>query len=309
MGRQNDHAGGVSMPGGTPSVRLVERLRAGDVPLLTPLRKDATDADVIEALTQTIRQVQETLLPTQEDLPQITDVTFDVFYNCLSNHERFGGDWYKVQPVAKWLGGDFRKDDVLAISLGDVAGHGLQAAIVMSKVVQTLQSAILAEHEPPSAVLSKANQMLNVKTDNPMVTALFGYLNVRAGTFEYATAGQMPPLWVSREGHAEYLPTNGIPLCCESQLVTSDQFTSMPPGSSIVLFSDGLVECEHHNIERALEELREIAAEELPKFNPHPAAAIFRRMWHGREQLDDIAVLTFTMKNKVDVTPRTLADL
>ena len=225
-----------------------------------------------------------------------------------TNHGRFGGDWYKVQPVAKWLGGNFRKDDVLAISLGDVAGHGLQAAIIMSRVVQTLQAAILAEHEPPSAILSKANQMLNVKPDNPMVTALFGYLNVRAGTFEYATAGQMPPLWVSREGHAEYLPTNGIPLCCESQLITSDQFTSMPPGSSILLFSDGLVECADRNIERALEELRLIAADELPKFNPHPARAIVRRMWRGQEQLDDIAVLTFTMKNKVDVTPRSHKD-
>jgi len=279
-----------------------------DLPFLPPIPEGASDAEVIAALRLTIKQVQETLLPTQEELPQITNVTFDVFYTCLSNHERFGGDWYKVQTMAKWLDGGFHKDDVLAISLGDVAGHGLQAAIVMSRVVQTLQSAILAEHEPPSAVLSKANQMLNVKADNPMVTAIFGYLNVRAGTFEYATAGQMPPLWVSREGHAEYLPTNGIPLCCESQLITSDQFTAMPPGSSIVLFSDGLVECAHRNIERALEELRVIAADELPKFNPHPAAAIARRMWRGHEQLDDISVLTFTMKNKVDVTPKTLKD-
>ena len=275
---------------------------------LAPVREGASDAEVIAALRLTIKQVQETLLPNQEELPQITNVTFDVFYTCMSNHERFGGDWYKVQTMAKWVDGGLYKDDVLAISLGDVAGHGLPAAIVMSRVVQTLQSAILAEHEPPSAVLSKANQMLNVKADNPMVTAIFGYLNVKAGTFEYATAGQMPPLWVSREGHAEYLPTNGIPLCCESQLITSDQFTAMPPGSSIVLFSDGLVECAHRNIERALEELRLIAAEELPKFNPHPAAAIVRRMWRGHEQMDDIAVLTFTMKNKVDVTPRTLKE-
>lgn len=70
-------------------------------------------------------------------------------------------------------------------------------------------------------------------------------------------------------------------------------------------FSDGLVECAHRNIERSLEEPRLIAADELPKFNPHPAAAIARRMWRGHEQLDDIAVLTFTMKNKIDVTPRT----
>lgn len=118
----------------------------------------------------------------------------------------------------------------------------------------------------------------------------------------------MPPLWVSREGYAEYLPTNGIPLCCGSQLITSDQFTSMPPGSSILLFSDGLVECADRNIERALEELRLIAAEELPKFNPHPARAIVRRMWRGQEQLDDIAVLTFTMKNKIEVTPRSHKD-
>lgn len=255
-------------------------------------------------LRDTITKVQETLLPTQEDLPQVTDVTFDVVYKCAPNHERFGGDWYKVQPIAKWFVDGLRKGDVLAVSLGDVAGHGLAAAIVMMRVVQTLQAAMLAEHEPPSAILSKANQMLNVQPDNPMVTAIFGYLNVRARTFEYATAGQMPPLWVSREGHAEYLPTNGIPLCTERQLITSDQSTEMPPGSSIVLFSDGLVEHADHNIERSLELLRVVAAEELPKFNPHPAQAIYDRMWRGHNHLDDIAVLTFTMKNKVDVTPR-----
>ena len=71
---------------------------------LAPVREGASDAEVIAALRLTIKQVQETLLPNQEELPQITNVTFDVFYTCMSNHERFG--------------------DALAISLGDVAGHG-----------------------------------------------------------------------------------------------------------------------------------------------------------------------------------------
>jgi serine phosphatase RsbU (regulator of sigma subunit) len=265
----------------------------------------ATDAETIIELRKTISDVHATLMPTQFDLPQVTDVTFDVVYKAAKESERFGGDWYKVQTMAKWQNdGTISRDDVLAISLGDVAGHGMNAAMVMMRVVQTLQAAILAEHEPPSAVLSKANQMLNLDDRNPLVTALFGYLNIKAGTFEYATAGQMPPLWVSRDGHAEYLPTNGIPLCCERQLITSDQFTHMPPGSSIVLFSDGLVEQKHTNLIQAMEKLRLIAAEELPKFNPHPAEAIFDKMWKGVEHLDDVAILTFTMKNKVDVTPK-----
>jgi hypothetical protein len=126
------------------------------------------------------------------------------------------------------------------------------------------------------------------------------------GRFEYATAGQMPPLWVSRDGHAEYLPSNGIPLCVESQLITSDQKTEMPPGSTIVLFSDGLVEHPHRDIVKSLEQLRQIAAEECPKFKPHPARDIYKRMWpRGTTRVDDVAILTFTMKNKVDVTPKT----
>jgi serine phosphatase RsbU (regulator of sigma subunit) len=255
----------------------------------------------------TIAQIQETLLPNIDDLPQIPDVTFDVVYEAAPDAERFGGDWYKVQNVVKFADNGDRGRDLLGISLGDVAGHGISAALVMVQVTQSLLSAMLEKYMPPSAVLSKVNQMLNRHASNPIVTAIFGYLDVRESTFEYATAGQMPPLWVSREGHAEYLPTSGIPLCVESQLITSDQQTEMPPGSTIVLFSDGLVEHPDHDILAALERLRQIAAEVCRKFEPHPARDIYNRMWpRGTTRIDDVAILTFTMKNKIDVTPKVL---
>lgn len=255
----------------------------------------------------TIKQIQEALLPDVDDLPQITDVTFDVVYEAAPDAESFGGDWYKVQSVVKFpVDGEVRRE-LLGISLGDVAGHGMTAALVMVQVAQSLLSAMLEEYVPPSAVLSKVNQMLNRHANNPIVTAIFGYLDVRESTFEYATAGQMPPLWVSRDGHAEFLPTSGIPLCVESQLITSDQKTVMPPGSTIVLFSDGLVEHPDRDILKALEQLRRIAAVECPKFNPHPARDIYDRMFpRGTTRVDDVAILTFTMKNKVDVTPQTI---
>lgn len=265
--------------------------------------QDTTDGHFASRIT--ITQIQEALLPDVIDLPQITDVTFDVVYEAAPDAESFGGDWYKVQSVAKFAKNGDRGGQLLGISLGDVAGHGIVAALVMVQVAQSLLSAMLEQYEPPSAVLSKVNQMLNRKPNNPIVTALFGYLDVQESTFEYATAGQMPPLWVSRDGHAEYLPSNGIPLCVESQLITSDQKTDMPPGSTIVLFSDGLVEHPHRDIVKSLEQLRQIAAEECPKFKPHPARDIYKRMWpRGTTRVDDVAILTFTMKNKVDVTPK-----
>lgn len=254
------------------------------------------------ALRNRLNEFHDAIASNDQILPQVIDVTFDSVYKASSARESFGGDWFKVQPIARLSKDGLRKSDVLAISLGDVAGHGTEAAIVMMNVVQTIQMALVAEHEPPSAILSKANQMLNSK-DSPLVTAIFGFLNVVEQTFEYASAGQMPPLWVSREGHAEYLPTSGIPLCCESQLITSDQYTKMPSGSSIVLFSDGLVEQEHHQLDRSLENLRSICADEMPRFNPHPAKAIYDRMWGKVARLDDVSILTFTMKNKQDVTP------
>jgi serine phosphatase RsbU (regulator of sigma subunit) len=255
----------------------------------------------------TIAQIQEALLPDADELPQIADVTFDVVYEATGDAERFGGDWYRVQSVAKFPDNREGGSQLIGISLGDVAGHGLEAALVMVQVAQSLLAAMLEEYVPPSAVLSKVNQMLNRRPSNPVVTAVFGYLDVREGTFEYATAGQMPPLWVSRDGHAEYLPTSGIPLCVESQLITSDQKTAMPPGSSIVLFSDGLVEQKDHDVLKAFENLRQIAAEECPKLKPHPARDIFHRMWpRGLKHVDDVAILTFTMKNKIDVTPKVI---
>jgi serine phosphatase RsbU (regulator of sigma subunit) len=267
--------------------------------------RDATEGRFASRIT--IAQIQEALLPDVIDLPQITDVTFDVVYEAAPDEENFGGDWYKVQSVAKFPDNRDPGRQLLGISLGDVAGHGMVAALVMVQVAQSLLAAMLEEYVPPSAVLSKVNQMLNRRASNPIVTAIFGYLDVRESTFEYATAGQMPPLWVSREGHAEYLPSSGIPLCVESQLITSDQKTEMPPGSTIVLFSDGLVEHPERDIVKSLEQLRQIAAEECPKFKPHPARDIYNHMWpRGTTRVDDVAILTFTMKNKVDVTPKAI---
>jgi anti-sigma regulatory factor (Ser/Thr protein kinase)/PAS domain-containing protein len=192
------------------------------------------------------RMLQRSMLPLA--LPYSPGVRLDVAYEPAEREALVGGDWYDAFELPNGL---------IAVEIGDVAGHGIEAAIVMNQVRHTVRAAALRDPDP-TAVLTSANRVVNSQRQ-PMVTALFGVLDPLTLTFTFASAGHLPPLLVTENGDVRALRCEGLPLGVAEELSVPTRTETLEPGGALVLYTDGVVEDQHDPIagERALRDALE----------------------------------------------------
>ena len=222
------------------------------------------------------RSFQRALLP--ETLPSREHHTLHASYAPATDESDIGGDWYDAFDLP---------DGRTVLSIGDVAGHGLKAAVIVGEVRQTFRVAAM-ENREPAAVLDMANRLLMLRPEPTMVTALFGIYDGK--TFTYASAGHPPPVLGTIEGTAEALPIAGIPLGVENIEVRPTWTVTVPPGSLLVLYTDGLIEYDRDILDGERRVL-DAVAREATQPTADPAAAIRERVLGARQNRDDIAIL------------------
>ncbi len=237
----------------------------------------ATRGQEYERLRRMTATMQEAFLA--EPLPQVRTLTFDAVYAPALEEARVGGDWYGVFALP---------DGRVYFSMGDVAGHGIAASVLMARIRQTVLS--LAMHErDPAVVLSRANDVLRLSTDT-FVTALCGFVDPRTFEIAYATAGHWPPLLIGPDGEGIFLPYTGTPLGVAPDPGTRTFVRQALPGSMLVLYTDGITEFDHDVI-AGERRLREVARTVWRENGEHPASAILGGTLHLAKQSDDIALL------------------
>jgi PAS domain S-box-containing protein len=142
-----------------------------------------------------------------DKLPQIAGLRFDAQYRASTHALLVGGDWYDVFALPA------RR---VAVSIGDIAGHGLRAAVVMNKVQQSARAITMWEARSrvpdPVAVLDAMEQTLHAEDPDLMATAIFGMIDLAKRTLRYACAGHPPPLMRTRDRVVRELPPSGTPL-------------------------------------------------------------------------------------------------
>jgi CHASE3 domain sensor protein len=225
--------------------------------------------------------LQEAFL--QKSLPFSPTVGLHGTYVPASLEAQVGGDWYDAFELP---------DKRILFSIGDVAGHGLEAAIVMSRVRQTILAAALHEKDP-AVVLARANQSILFQ-DARMVTAICGYIDPRTLEIVYATAGHPPPVMARAGGTAEFLPHDGIPLGIMPDAIYRTFVAHALNGEIMVLYTDGVTE---HKRDLFMGEARLLEAARLAAATPDPAAAIRAYVFAGSAPADDVAILTISFKD------------
>jgi serine phosphatase RsbU (regulator of sigma subunit)/anti-sigma regulatory factor (Ser/Thr protein kinase) len=232
--------------------------------------------------------LQRALLP--ERLPRPGKQRFDAAYLPGAEEAIVGGDWYDAFDLP---------DGRLALSIGDVAGHGLRAAVVMGEVRQAFRAAALNPNSP-SLVLERANTILNMRATPIMVTAIFGILDPDTSTITYATAGHPPPLIGLSGGSVQALPAGGLPLGIADQVEATDWTFTIPPGSLFALYTDGLIEYTRDIVEGEAR-LADAIRAEIVEPGTSPARSLLRRIFADNKNSDDVAALLVTVE---DVQPR-----
>ncbi|MFJ3306606.1 PP2C family protein-serine/threonine phosphatase [Streptomyces sp. NPDC086549] len=205
---------------------------------------------LFERIRVAAEQFQRRLLPT---LPDLRPYTAAAIYRPAAKPSQLGGDWYDAIPLP---------DNVVAVVIGDVVGHDLQAAAAMASTRNMLRALLFDRGNPPGAVLAQLDRTLQAITNNPVTTTTLARIEPDGPGWRlhWSTAGHVPPLLIAPEGHAEYLFAEpGLPLGVDPEQPRPDHSRSLPPGATVVFFTDGLIEHPRHSIDESLAELIDLA--------------------------------------------------
>lgn len=230
-------------------------------------------------------RLQRALLPHAN--PNIPGIEFGAEYVAGALGIDIGGDWYSVIGTGE---GRF------AFVVGDVSGNGVDAVAEMARARFTLRAYLLEGHDPATA-LEMCSRQFDVTVDGHIVTALVGIGDQRTGEMTVAVAGHPLPLLASSSG-AEFvqLPI-GRPLGAGTASYQQATFT-MPPGSTLLCYTDGLIERRGEHIDTSMERLARsvLSAIEEPLSSLIPSVI---GLMQGDGTPDDIAVMALRRTARV----------
>jgi hypothetical protein len=196
-------------------------------------------------------EFQRLLLP---QLPDLRPIEAAALYRPATAG-RIGGDWYDAVRVS---------DDTSAVVIGDVGGHSMQAAAEMSQIRSMLRTLLYERLGSPGSVLTRLDRMLQATTDIPLTTVCLALLQPTdiGWHLHWSTAGHPTPLLLAPGKPGRYLDAEpGPPLGADSGAARPDQHEWLPGGSTLVFFTDGLVEHRKHHIDEGLATLARIATQ------------------------------------------------
>jgi CheY-like chemotaxis protein len=242
---------------GRPPVCLaVEAHGALDVDELNMLRQlGQAVALAVEALRSYVEEhwiavtLQRSLLPAA--LPRVPGWTFAVRYEPAAEQAEVGGDFYEVLEI----------DGRLLVAIGDVQGHSLHAATVMAELRHALR-AFAGEGMDSEQILHGLNRVLRRYHDDQTATVCLMSLDPADGSLEVANAGHLAPLFVDG-GRARFGAGGGVLIGFPVDDVGVER-TVVPPGGTVMLFTDGLIEDRGVPLSDNLERLRALAVHAGP---------------------------------------------
>jgi PAS domain S-box-containing protein len=258
----------------TPTdVAIVEELGRRLGAALDNADASARDHTVAETL-------QRSILP--DVLPEVPGLDLAASYRPATEGASAGGDWYDAFAL-----GDGR----LGLVIGDVAGHNMVSASVMSQV-RNLIRAYAVDDPHPAGVLRRANTALIRLLPDTVATVAYAVLDPATGDLSYANAGHPPPLLRERPGHAEYLSgAAGIMLGAAPGASFDVGHRRLPPGAVLLFYTDGLIEDRRRDIGEGFDALAD--AMEMAPAGParQTCATLTTGLLGSAPRADDVCLL------------------
>ena len=233
--------------------------------------------------------LQRSLLPTA--LPAVPGLGLAARY--VAGSGAVGGDWYDVFVLP---------DGKLGVVVGDVAGSGLEAAVIMGRMRSALRAYVLETPDPATA-LRMLDRKIQYFEPNAMATVLYGLYTPGTGDFTVSSAGHLPPVLAAPGRQAGLLPLRpDPPIGTAEDLQRRSASFFIPPGALLCCFTDGLVERRGQVLDQGMDTLAatlgklvaavpgattELVAEDA-------CAEIMRALVGSTAAQDDIAVLVLS---------------
>ena len=234
------------------------------------------NASLYEREHKIVETLQRSLLPAR--LPRLPGMSVSARY--MPGGADVGGDWYDAIVL---------EDGAFGLAMGDVVGHGLGAAALMGELRNGLRAYAL-DGRAPAEVVARLDRLVQQLRGDQMATLVYAVIEPDWAGLRFASAGHPPPLLVGPDGSAEYLWEGRTTPLGTGTGDFEESAASLRDGSTLVLYTDGLVEVRGEPLEVGLERLRE-AVVEGPQ-DPDPLADhVLEALLGSRGGSDDVALL------------------
>ncbi|MFG2867396.1 SpoIIE family protein phosphatase [Streptomyces sp. NPDC048338] len=192
-----------------------------------------------------LQELQRAMLP--DSLPQPTGVRLASRYLPAAETARVGGDWYDAIPLP---------GSRVALVVGDVMGHSMTSAAVMGQLRMTAQT-LAGLDLPPQEVLRRLDEQAQRLGQDRMATCMYAVYDPVSHRITIANAGHPPPILLHLGGRAEVLRVPpGAPIGVGGVDLEAVELNA-PPGATLLLYTDGLVESRMRDVWTGIEQLRE----------------------------------------------------
>jgi GAF domain-containing protein len=264
---------------GTLTQRAFSRDDVELLQLVAERAAQAIDHDLLVGQRRIAEELQAKLLPRK--LPKVPGMQFAAQYLPAAEHAAVGGDWYDILSFA---------DGRLGLAVGDVVGNGVNAAAMMGEVRSAVRAYALEARDPADAI-SRTARFFNQPGEAGMATVILGALDSAAARVTFARAGHPHPLLVAPNTSSEFLRLPGGPLIGSGyQGAYAESTAELPSGSTLLLYTDGLIERRGRLLREGEAEL--VAAAADGEIDPHALLArVLDRLAPDGTTSDDIALL------------------
>ncbi len=256
--------------------------REGDLGFVEEVGRRAgaaiANAQLYERERRIAVELQAASLPAA--LPRVPGLDLDADYRPGSDEATIGGDWYDAFVL---------DDGRVAITVGDVLGHGLHAAVTMTKLRQAMQSAAMVDPDP-NVMLDVADKTLRLVDRDGYATALAAIYDGTAQTITFASAGHAGPAVRTADGRVEDFHSEGQMLGLRPGGEGATNVVPAVPGVVMVFYTDGLTEATR-DTDEGQRRLHEALGRDDVAHGERPARTIVQQVLGTTQASDDIAVL------------------
>jgi PAS domain S-box-containing protein len=233
-----------------------------------------------ESARETSLTLQRAMLPPVQPPPG-----FAVCYEPAVPPLEIGGDWYDVLPIG---------DNRIGIVVGDCVGRGLPAAAIMGQLRSSAR-ALLINGAQPALLLEQLDSAASLIPNAYCTTVFLAILDTETGVLEYSNAGHMPAVLAGPEPGQTALLTDAasVPLAVRREEPRPQASQVLPPGSTLMLFTDGLVERRHESIDDGIARATEVLIETMKLPLDAVPETVVRALSPASGYDDDVAMVIY----------------
>ncbi len=213
------------------------------------------------------------------EFPNNETLHFYAIYRPALSEAELGGDWYDAFKM---------RNGKILMTIGDVAGKGVEAARMMVQIRQAIRIASVAS-EDPAQMLQLVNEALLIDPSQQLATAFIGVIDPGTHEVNYASAGHTPPFCRRPDGSIEQLAQASPPLGIDHDFVPETYRMQMEDGSLLVLYTDGVTEIRRDAVAGEAM-LKEVLGYDSVLHAANPSRFVERALC-GDVPRDDIAIM------------------